>query len=407
MYTYLIKHSLIFNFTSMASYEEHIPEQQLISFNHDDIQSNSVVKTSDTKSTGFSSDENKTPAKDLTNPTEEEILSTKLSDISIPKKSSQLPCNADGTRENTTKTGVTVEEKHSTSFKVFQYVGPDPIDWVIKFDPSFAITEIILINSTKALFFNTLKLMLIDIEQRTVLGEYNMEEYCFSDVQYVDDDRVLFRDLMENKVVQFDLKTKTSHNLIDVNYDSNDTFRHKINGYMVRKSGDIILFVTKKENRALLSRYVSYIQLYIINGSFVREKKCQQDDKNVIGDVVATVESINGNVCVIAEKGTDANSKYVVVLDSNFELKFCYEGNTLDGSTFLPTSIATSSNNNIFVLHRISEIEVIDERGKFLGYIPTNSILPDGQPCRIAINSDNKAWVVTTYGKIVCLQLGC
>ncbi|XP_063404120.1 uncharacterized protein LOC134687617 [Mytilus trossulus] len=392
----------------MASYKEHsenTPELQLISFNDDD--SKSVVKTSDTKPTGFNADENKTPFQELTNPTDEKILSTKLSDIFIANKSSQLPCDADGTKENSTKTGVTVEEKHSSSFEVFQYVGPDPIDWVIKFDPTFAITEIILVNSTKALIFNTLKLMLIDIEKQSVLVEYNMEEYCFSDVQYVNDDRVLFRDLMENKVVQFDLKTKTSHNLIDVNYDTNNTFRHKINGYMVRKSGDIILFVTKKETRALLSRYVSYIQLYTIIGSFVREHKCQQDDENVIGDVVATVESKNGNICVIAEKGTDANSKYVVVLDSNFELKICYEGNTLDGSTFLPTSIATSSNNNICVLHRISEIEVIDERGKFIGYIPTKSILPDGQPCRIAINSDNKAWVVTTYGKIVCLQLGC
>lgn len=395
----------------MASYEENndrMSRQQLNSFAEDNIQSGGVVQTSNAKSTGFSSDDNTIPITEITLPTEEDVLSTKLSDICVLDKSGQLPCDADEKRENKTKTNVTVEEKRSTSFKVFQYVGSEPIDWVIKFDPTFAITEIVLVNSTKALIFNTLKLMLIDIEKRTVLGECNMEKYCFTDVQYVDDDRLLFRDLMENKVVQFDLKTKISHHFINVNSDSSDDiFRHKINGYMVRKSGDIIVFVTKKEYHAFLSRNVSYIQLYTINGSFVREQKCQQNAKNVIGDVVATVESRNGQICVIAEKGTDSNSKYVVVLDSNFELQFCYEGNTLDGSTFLPTSIATSINNNIFVLHKINEIEVIDERGKFIGYIPTNSILPDGQPCRIAINSDNKAWVVTTYGKIVCLQLGC
>ena len=63
------------------------------------------------------------------------------------------------------------------------------------------------------------------------------------------------------------------------------------------------------------------------------------------------------------------------------------------------------SKNNIVIVNQDQGIDIIDENGKFMKRKPLDSFSQEGTPYGIAIDRNDKAWIITNLNKIVGVEL--
>lgn len=286
----------------------------------------------------------------------------------------------------------------------------DRIKCVLEFDSSFKnILDIYPITPTVAWVYNLEKLRLIDIEGK-LLFDYPLEgEFLY--LQGTENiNEVLLLDHGENKIIKVVLSKDASNQtdalilpLIDMGISGKR--QNKIKYFLLRKSGDIVVCVSRKKRRCgCISTDVLYLQIYSKDGLFIRETKLQHNGKNITGDIYAITENNNGHFCIAGNKGTEVNSHYLVDLDLQLRVHFFFDGNKSDFN-FFPTSLATTRRNDILFVNNLEQIHVIDENGKIIRNILADSFTSYGRPERIATDRENKLWIVTSLGKIVSVQL--
>ena len=166
------------------------------------------------------------------------------------------------------------------------------------------------------------------------------------------------------------------------------------------KSFEHVACVRKRKRLALTHDGV-YIQLYRSNGIFIKETKMHQTGKHPIHVVYHMAENNNGDICIAVDQHACAGS--VVVTDMNLVHRFSYKGET--GCTFSEACLAVDSKNNIVIVNQNQGIDIIDENGKFLKRKSLDSISQEGTPYGIAIDSNDKAWIITSLNKIVGVDL--
>ncbi|CAG2241090.1 uncharacterized protein [Mytilus edulis] len=286
----------------------------------------------------------------------------------------------------------------------------DRIQCVLEFDSSFRnILDIYPITPTVAWVYNLERLRLIDIGGK-LLFDYPLKG-GFLYLQGTENiNEVLLLDHGENKIIKVVLSKDTSNQtdaligpLIDMG--TNEKTQNKIKHFLLRKSGDIVVCVSRKLRKCgCIPTNILYIQIYSRDGLFLRETKLQHNGTNLTGDIYAITENNNGHICLAGNKDTDNNSHYLVDLDIQLREHFFFDGNESD-TNFFPTSLATTRRNDILFVNNLEQIQVIDENGKILRNILTDSFISHGRPERIATDREEKLWIVTSLGKILSVQL--
>lgn len=286
----------------------------------------------------------------------------------------------------------------------------DRIQCVLEFDSSFTnILDIYPITPTVAWVYNLERLRLIDIEG-TLLFDYPLKG-GFLYLQGTENiNEVLLLDHGENKIIKVVLSKDTSNKtdaligpLIDMG--TNEKTQNRIKHFLLRKSGDIVVCVSRKNRKCgCIPTDILYLQIYNRDGLFLRETKLQHNGTNLTGDIYAITENNNGHICLAGNKGIDRNEHFLLDLDLQLREHFFFDGNESD-SNFFPTSLATTRRNDILFVNNLEQIQVIDENGKILRNIQTDSFISHGRPERIATDREDKLWIVTSLGKIISVQL--
>lgn len=198
------------------------------------------------------------------------------------------------------------------------------------------------------------------------------------------------------------MAVKNPDNLLNIDFTTDPHYKpqDEVICILPLKSFEHVACVRKRKRLALTHDGV-YIQLYRSNGIFIKETKMHQTGKHPIHVVYHMAENNNGDICIAVDQHACAGS--VVVTDMNLVHRFSYKGET--GCTFSEACLAVDSKNNIVIVNQNQGIDIIDENGKFLKRKSLDSISQEGTPYGIAIDSNDKAWIITSLNKIVGVDL--
>jgi len=272
--------------------------------------------------------------------------------------------------------------------------------FIASFDDEFTnIAEIFPVSPTKAWICNSIHARFVDITRQKVLFECNVG--CLKPPYYRPKGlNPTILDKPENRISNMVVKNADDISNIDFTTDPHYKPQDQVICILSLKSLEHVACVRKRKRLALTHDGV-YIQLYRSNGIFIKETKMHHTGKHPIHVVYHMAENNNGDICIAVDQLACSGS--VVVTDMNLVHRFTYKGESC--CKFSAACFAVDSQNNIVIVNQDQGIDIIDENGKFMKRKPLDSFSQEGTPYGIAIDRNDKAWIITSINKIVGVEL--